>query len=273
MDIRLDTYRKLDLAGLPSRRVDVWLPPEYAEQPEKRFPVLYMHDGQNVFKGRPSIGPGWQATENVTALSQQGAISAPIVVGMTSTLNRIGDYMPQKAYDKPGAAAMVEKHFNHLPHLPINVVSDLYLEWIVKLVKPLIDRTYRTLAGPEHTVMMGSSMGGLISIYGLCEYPDVFGAAGCLSTHWPVLGDAMLDYLREALPLAGRLRLYFDHGTEDLDASYAPWQEMADQIILDKGYQLDQDFVSLVFPGAGHHERFWAERLQIPLTFLFGRPA
>jgi enterochelin esterase-like enzyme len=124
-------------------------------------------------------------------------------------------------------------------------------------------------------------MGGLISLYGLSEHPSVFGAAACLSTHWPgsfllddpTLPEALLGYIEAQLPAAGRHRLYFDHGTATLDAWYPPWQARVDELLRDKGYSAS-DWQSLSFPDAEHSEQAWAARLDRPLEFLFPpRPA
>ena len=273
MTVSFDTYRNLDMPGLNHRRVDVWVPPAYHADAQKRFPVLYMHDGQNIFRSRPSIGSGWQVAETLTALAEQGLVEPPIVVGMTSTLNRLGDYLPEKPYHYPGVSEAVREYLHASFRMDTHVVSDLYLQWMVSMVKPLVDSTYRTLTQPEHTAVMGSSMGGLISLYALCEYPEVFGMAGCLSTHWPVLGEAMLAYTRQELPEPGAHKLYFDYGTEGLDAEYGPWQDKMDKLFQEKGYTANRDYASWAFPGDSHHETYWAKRLHIPLTFFFGTSA
>ena len=137
-------------------------------------------------------------------------------------------------------------------------------------VKPFIDATYRTLPGPATTAIMGSSMGGLISLYALCEYPAVFGAAGCVSTHWPIVEAVMLPYLTDHLPVPGSHRLYFDHGTHGLDAQYEPTQRLVDAEMQAAGYERGRDWLSLCFDGADHNETAWSERVHIPLKFLLG---
>lgn len=269
-DLKLDTYRGIDMPGLGRRRIDVWVPQEYSSSPNKHYPVLYMQDGQNLFKAKPRIGKGWEVPTNVQSLSQSGKIYAPIVVGITSTLNRMGDYMPQKPMQSEAALRYLEDHLRQINFgMPGGLRSDIYLRWLVEKVKPLIDEKYRTLTDPQNTVLMGSSMGGLISLYGLCEYPDVFGGAGCLSTHWPIGGDYLLEWFSENLPKPGLHKLYFDHGDQDLDQAYGPWQKKMDAIIEATGYSAGKDWLSLIFEGQGHAERFWAGRLQIPLEFFF----
>jgi predicted alpha/beta superfamily hydrolase len=147
-------------------------------------------------------------------------------------------------------------------------LSDPYLKFIVRELKPFIDEHFRTLPDRENTLIMGSSMGGLISIYAVCEYPDHFGGAGCISTHWPAAGGIVVDYLAQALPEAGEHRLYFDYGTATVDALYERYQEEVDQILIAKGYTQGEDWLTLKFEGAEHGERAWRERVHIPLEFL-----
>jgi enterochelin esterase-like enzyme len=123
---------------------------------------------------------------------------------------------------------------------------------------------------------MGSSMGGLISIYAISEYPDVFGGAACLSTHWPgifslhdnPIPEAFYAYLDEHLPNPKTHKIYFDFGTETLDAMYAPLQAKVDTIMRDKGYSA-ANWKTMRFEGAAHTESAWQNRLHIPLQFLF----
>jgi predicted alpha/beta superfamily hydrolase len=147
-------------------------------------------------------------------------------------------------------------------------MSDDYLRFLVEELKPTIDRNFKTLTGPEHTSTLGSSMGGLISLYALCEYPEVFGAAGCISTHWPAGGGRVLDYMRHCLPDPGQHRVYFDYGTRTADAPYEPYQHTADHIMRTRGYRQPSDWVTLKFEGADHSERAWRDRIHRPLEFL-----
>ncbi len=269
----LQKHQLASLPGLQERRVEVWLPPQYHQQPEARFPVLYMHDGQNLFKPKPRVYPGWQVSEKISALANANVITPPIVVGLWNTPNRLGDYLPAKPFESESGKAALKAYLRGTPWRVNHIVSDLYLRWIVGQVKPYIDGKYRTLTGAEQTCLMGSSMGALISLYAVCEYPQVFGGAGCLSTHWPIGGDPLLEYLEEKLPSPAGHKLYFDYGTESLDAEYAPWQEKMDALALRHAYTPEQNYLSLVFPGESHHERFWAGRLHIPLSFLFSTNA
>lgn len=263
---QLDSYRHLKYPALSIRRVDVWVPDGFSGP----RPVLYMHDGQNLFRSTRLIGSGWRVAENISDLANQGLIDPPIVVGITSTLNRLGDYMPQKPMDSAEGLGFINSQLT-MQHLnQEQLKADDYLRFLVDVVKPFVDEHYPTKPEAAHSALMGSSMGGLISLYGLCEYPTVFGMAGCLSTHWPITGDFMLRYLGDHLPEPGRHKLYFDHGDQSLDEAYAPWQRKVDLLLREKGYVEGTNFQTWVFPGEGHHESYWAKRLHIPLVYFFG---
>jgi predicted alpha/beta superfamily hydrolase len=152
------------------------------------------------------------------------------------------------------------------------VKSDAYLRFLVDELKPAIDARYRTLPGPADTVVMGSSMGGLISLYAVAEYPQVFGAAGAVSTHWPAADGAMVEWLGRHLPDPATHRLYFDYGTATLDAGYAPYQEAMDVLLRQAGYREGENWRTLRFEGAEHNEAAWKARVDEPLRFLLGPP-
>ena len=140
-----------------------------------------------------------------------------------------------------------------------------------------IDGRYRTRPGPGSTFIMGSSMGGMISIYAMNEYPQVFGGAAGMSTHWvggftPIAGRTLpaFIYLRDHLAAPEGHRLYMDRGTIEIDAWYGVAQAFIDDLVRERGYT-SANLVSRVFEGKGHNERDWAARLEIPLLFLLGK--
>ncbi len=267
---QLETHRDLNIPGLNRRRVDVWLPDAYHSNPGDSFPVLYIQDGQTVFdQWRKGTG-GWEIHQAITRLAEEEKIFPPVVVAISSTLNRTGDYLPAKALGHVEESDTSDESSLNGKTSTRRLVSDLYLEWMVNTLKPAIDDRYRTQTEPQNTAVMGSSLGGLISLYALCEYPGVFGKAACLSTHWPAVGEGMLAYLEQHLPQPGQHKLYFDHGSEGLDAGYEPWQARADALLRQKGYREGKDFASWSFAGEDHTTIAWKNRVHIPLTFLFG---
>ncbi len=274
MKIHVDHYPKLQTPGLLPRDARVWTPPQYDAQPEAHFPVIFMHDGQNLFYPEKSYTHiTWGVAEVITKLSAWGFIQPAIVVGIDNTKNRIGDYLPTLPFETPeGRAYVNELHEQSIEELEtFDFVADTYLQLIVNEIKPLIDGKYRTQPDQQNTFIMGSSMGGLISLYALVEYPQVFGGSGCFSTHWPILGQFTAPYLRKFLPEAGAHKLYFDYGTTGHDAVYGPWQAEVDQIMIEKGYTRGMDWQTRIAPGADHHERAWRSRIHLALRFFLGK--
>lgn len=247
------------------RNVDVWYPADY-QKTTGRLPVIYMHDGQNLFDPALAyIGVDWGVDEAITSLIHDQKTPGAIVVGIWNSPQRCAEYMPQKAFIRPDGRFYIRRFIKEFGTPPF---SDRYLRFLVEELKPFIDANYRTLADPQHTFIMGSSMGGLISLYALVEYPQVFGGAGCLSTHWPIGENILLDYFRKTITPAGSHKLYFDFGTEGLDSEYETYQQRMDAIVKAAGYQLGIDWLTQKFEGAEHSEKAWRGRLQIPLKFL-----
>lgn len=158
--------------------------------------------------------------------------------------------------------------------MPGGPLADNYLKFITSELKPFIDATYSTKPDQKNTFIAGSSMGGLISMYAICEYPQIFSGAGCLSTHWIGTFDnnkeipaAFNEYLKQHLPSPRNHKIYFDHGTVGLDANYPEFQKMIDATVKAAGYT-DKSLMTLEFLGDDHNETCWAARLHIPLTFL-----
>lgn len=288
---RFVDYGKFPSAFVAARQVRVWLPPEYDASREP-FPVLYMQDGQNLFDPPSPMARGaWEVDRHLLALRNANAIRPTIVVAVWNTEgNRAREYGPQAAIESLPAELrrIVPPNGSAGDTAPL---ADAYVRFLATELKPFIDAHYRTRAGRDDTFVMGSSMGGLISLYALSSFPEVFGAAGCLSTHWVITtnyaafsasfapgasGDprvelmaaAYRDWLCEHLPAAGQHRLYFDHGTQGLDGLYGPLQQKVDVLLAAKGYRTGIDWTTRVFAGAPHDESAWRERLAIPLTFL-----
>lgn len=254
--------------NIPPREVDVWLPPGYTEG-RARYPVLYMHDGQNLFES--VIPPGktpWRVDEALAGLVDSGEARAAIIVGVWNSGERWREYAPQKPFERivdPVARARYMERAGGISY------SDRYLAFLVGELKPFIDAEYRTLTARSDTVVMGSSMGGLISLYAISEYPEVFGASGSVSTHWPAGGAELVDAMADGLPDPASHRLYFDYGTETLDAVYEPFQLRMDARLTAAGYTRGDNWLTMKFDGAAHHETSWAARVHLPLAFVLGR--
>lgn len=270
---RLEGLEGLRFEGIAPRAVDVWLPPGFA--PGQGHAVLYMHDGQMLFD--PAItwnGQSWQMAQTASALIAQRRVRPFIVVAIWNTPARFAEYFPQRILDHlpdgPARFALFDVALKSQP------LANAYLRFIVNALKPLIDKRYQPATDAANTVIAGASMGGLISMYALTEYPRVFGGAACVSTHWiggvghdQAIADASVAYLRQRLPAPGQHRIYMDRGTAELDARYKDAQPMIDAVMRERGFAAPQ-FVSRVFEGAGHNETAWAARLAEPLVHLLG---
>jgi predicted alpha/beta superfamily hydrolase len=274
-----DTGRFVEIEAVPSTNIApphvvVWLPPGY-DAGRGRYPVVYMHDGQNIFfPERSNFNKVWAADKSALRLIAAKRVKPFIIVAIDQPGNdRYRQYFPQ-AID---AAAPLELRTIFGAGGP--VFGDRYLKFLVTELKPRIDRDYRTLAEARHTTIVGSSMGGLISCYAFIEYPKTFGRAGCVSTHWVLMDPARLPagadpiamwetYLAQKLGKPAGRRLWMDHGTETLDAYYDPWQRRIDAKLLQLGWRKGRDFESRVYLGAAHEENAWAARLDDVFAWL-----
>lgn len=256
--------------------IDVWLPDSYASDPNTRYPVIYMHDGQNLFDAETTWNhQAWEMDSVTGSLIANGLIQPPIIVGIHSHADtRKGDLMPQKAVaDARITQAQLDSLMGGIP-----IRGDAYARFIVETLKPQIDSIYHTLPDAPNTTVMGSSMGGLISIYAMSEYPEVFGNAICMSTHWignpdhaATFANAMYHYLDKNLPRDGKHKLYLDHGTETLDSLYGPWEEMMIGLIKTCGYDTPETLQTYIDQGGAHTETSWAARVDRPLRFILGK--
>lgn len=264
-----------------ARNVDVWLPEGYDSK--KKYSVLYMHDGQMLYDSTVTWNKqAWDIDDAVTRLLQQKKIRDVIVVGVFNSLTRYTDYFPQRVFESLTAveldtinAKLQKSGANLFAGNPVN--SDNYLRFLVTELKPYIDSHYSVHTDRANTLVAGSSMGGLISMYAICEYPDIFGGAACISTHWPGIFSAdnpipakFMAYLETHLPDPRTHKIYFDTGDATLDALYPPLQRQVDDIMKAKKWT-SSNWMTRYFPGDDHTERAWRRRVDIPLIFLLGK--
>jgi predicted alpha/beta superfamily hydrolase len=228
------------------RDLIVWLPPSYGKEPTRRFPVLYMHDGQNIIDPSTSfIGYDWRIDEMADSLIRTGAMQEIIVVG----INNSPDRMPEYSDTDLGRS---------------------YARFVVHTVKPLIDSLYRTIPDRSHTAVMGSSMGGLMSFLLVWWYPDVFSKAGCLSSVFSFDHEKFLHEVEAENGRSRDFRIYMDCGGFGEEATLRPGMDKMVALLQEKGYAEHKDFEWFYDPLAEHSERAWAARLWRPLLFLFG---
>jgi predicted alpha/beta superfamily hydrolase len=261
------------------RNVDVWLPEGYSDK--QKYAVLYMHDGQALYDVETTWNKqAWEVDEIAGKLIAENKTGKFIVVGIwNNDRKRHSEYFPQKPYEglTTEQKEFVTKKLKEKGRISetFNPISDLYLKFLVTELKPFIDKTFSTKSNAKNTFSAGSSMGGLISIYAICEYPKVFGGAACLSTHWPgifsmennPIPDAFITYLKRNLPNPKTHKIYFDYGDQTLDALYKPLQQKVDLVMKEKGFT-SKNWMTKYFPGKDHSEKSWKERLDIPLEFL-----
>ena len=268
----------IKVAGLPDQRITIWLPPGYDAE-GRHYPVLYMHDGHNLFDpAKSNFNKVWAVDKALISLVANGTIEPHIVVGIWAPgRDRFRQYLPQVASEaaKGDLARKISDGLNGGA-----VVSARYLQWIADELKPRIDREFRTKGGVSDTAIAGSSMGGIMSCYTIVERPDVFGRAACVSSHWPIVMPDASDTLRGEVSamwrdwLAPRLgqpngrRIWMDHGTATLDAHYAPYQRVIDAEFRAAGWIEGRDWVSREYVGAEHEENAWARRLPEVLGWL-----
>lgn len=262
-----------------SRNIDVWLPDGYSKT--QKYAVLYMHDGNMLYDAITTWNKqSWEVDEVAGKLIQEGKTKKFIVVGIwNNSQKRHPEYFPQKPYEslsqiqKDTITAQLQKAGRTKE--VFQPISDLYLKFLVTELKPYIDEHFSTLKNRENTVIAGSSMGGLISMYAICEYPEVFGGAACISTHWPgtfstqnnPIPDAFINYMKDHLPNPKTHTIYFDFGNKTLDALYPDLQKKVDALMQKKSFT-NANWSTQFFEGKDHSEKSWAERLHIPLQFL-----
>jgi predicted alpha/beta superfamily hydrolase len=233
------------------RDLIVYLPTGYEEQPGRRFPVLYLHDGQNLFDGATSFIPGmdWHVGQTADQFIGSGAVEPLIIVGMYNTKARIREYTP-----------------THVPKLG-GGRADRYAKFLIDEVKPFIEREYRTLSGPERTGIGGSSLGGLVSLYLGLKFSHIFGKIAALSPSvwW---NQKVMHRFAAAANVNPRPAIWLDIGTREGPRIVQDVEQFRD-VLLQKGWQLGRDLHYQRVEGGEHNEAAWAQRVGPFLRFLY----
>lgn len=228
------------------RDIIIWLPPSY-HLSAKSYPVLYMQDGQNLFDPNTSfIGNDWKVDEVASGLIRERLIEEIIIVGIYNNKDRIEEY---NYFSKKGK---------------------MYASFMIKELKPFIDENYRTIPKSSESAIMGSSMGGLVSFQLFWNFPKIFGKAACLSnSFWIDDGEVFNMVNKVENTLNEKNRLYVDCGTEEIELidDYNKMVEIIKSFENKKGYK----FANYLIEGSTHTETDWANRLHVPLRFLFGK--
>ena len=272
--IRVDSFPSTNITPRP---VDVWLPENYSS--EKKYAVLYMHDGQMLFDANTTWNKQeWMIDEVASKLMKDGITKDFIVVAIHNISEiRWLDLFPEKAmnYFSEEQLKEVQSISNNKVEIS-DLKGDEYLSFLVTELKPYIDKTYTVYTNKENTFVAGSSMGGLMSMYAVAEYPNVFAGAACISTHWvggrPMennpLPKAIFSYLENNVPDAKTHKMYFDYGNKTLDQYYPQYASIVDKIFVSNGYVMDENFKNVFFENTNHSELSWQKRVDIPITFL-----
>lgn len=256
--------------------VDVWVPADYEPGRSRPYPVIYAQDGQNLFDPTTTWnGQSWDLDAVLGRL--ETTVNTPVIVGIHNRPTRSADYLPHAPLaSNPSLEQKILKGWGQSQSR-----SDRYLDFLVNTIKPLMENDYNIRHDAAGVIAMGSSMGGLISLYAMCEYPQIFGQAICMSTHWlgldytctPDFPEAMLSYIGDKLPADGLHRRYLDHGTLGFDGSYEPWDTKAYRLALDKGYEAEKTVMHYIDKGADHNETCWSKRVDRPLRFMLDSSA
>ncbi|GGY43271.1 alpha/beta hydrolase-fold protein [Parvularcula lutaonensis] len=243
------------------RHLSVWLPRDYdaPENASRRYRVIYMTDGQNLFDPRiANTGTDWGVDEAMMRGVEAGEFESAIIVATWSTDQRFEDYSP----------------WHNGPQ---------YARFLKEELKPRIDAAFRTLPERENTFAMGSSMGGLMAMYLVTSHGDTFSACGCVSTHTPLSPNVVAEWTGEKadptpyltrdieegrLTIPEGVRMFFDYGTETLDAEYGPGHEELRRFFTSQGLEEGEDFLIREYPGAAHNEAAWRARVGDQLTWM-----
>lgn len=240
------THAAFESKLLGNRRdILVWLPPQYEREPKRHFPVLYLHDGQNVFDAATSFAGEWRADEAATALIGARRMAPILMVAVPNMgAERGNEYLWSRREGMGGR-------------------GDLYGRFLTEELKPFIDRTYRTKAGPRDTGLLGSSLGGLITLHLGLGHPEIWGRLGVVSPSVWWNGREILGEIHRT-----PARIWLDVGTAESATAERDARDLKD-VLVEKGWREGRDLAFYVDPGAKHNEAAWAGRIDSILTFLF----
>jgi len=240
----IEYHRQIESSRLRyPRDVIVWLPPSYHQARRKRYPVLYMHDGQNLMDPSTAfLGIDWRVDEAAHDLIRRKKMKEILIVGIYNTPDREQEYTG-------------------------SLSGRNYASFVIQELKPMIDSTYRTKSDPKNTGVMGSSLGGLISFLFGWWHPDVFGKAGCMSNSFFWNDYHVFQDVKEYPGPKKPIRYYLDVGSREVFLRTG-YQKMV-RLLQQKGYRKNVDLQYYLVQGASHDEKSWGKRVWRPLTFLF----
>lgn len=250
---------------IEGRTVDYWIPKSTPQH------LLIAHDGQNVFDGKTSTHrrSTWEMAQSASRVSEQLGITPPAIIAIFHSGSkkdphgRAKDLSPQRFFQEDvvvNSANVVKADLEHLR-------GDNYLNLIFDQIVPEITQAYELDIPVSNRAMIGSSMGGLSTLYAGIQRPEQVSALLALSPHWTIGGNRLVERTIEELPKPGNHKIWMSRGTKSLDADYKPFQEYADRLMKEKGYRVGHDFVTKVYEKTSHNERSWASYLDQVMKF------
>lgn len=243
---KVNYYTDFNSEFVLSRDIFVWLPPNYDITNNIKYPVLYMHDGQNLIDPATStFGVDWQIDEIADSLIRNKIINPFIFVGINNTVQRVMEYSS-------------------------NEVGSAYMKFIVEELKPFIDSHYNTNPKREKTFNAGASMGGLISFIILWEYSDIFGGAGCFSPAFKIDRFDYIENTKTSMPDNSNIKLFVYNGGVGIERELQPGVDEMISLLLDKGLKLEKNITYIIDQNAVHSESAWSKQLPAMLKFFFG---
>jgi predicted alpha/beta superfamily hydrolase len=253
---------RVNFAG---RIVDFWIPRGDTQQ------LLIAHDGQNVFDGKTSTHrrSTWEMAQSAIRVSEHLGITPPAIIAVFHSGSkqdqhgRAKDLSPQRFFQED----VVVNSVNVVKADIDNLHGDQYLNMIFDQIVPEILTTHELEIPLTNRAMIGSSMGGLSTLYAGIQRPEQMSALLALSPHWTIGGNRLVERTIEELPNPGTHKVWMSRGTKSLDADYKPFQELADRLMKEKGYRIGHDFVSKVYEKTSHNERSWASYLDQVMKF------
>lgn len=250
---------------IEGRTVDYWIPKGVPQH------LLIAHDGQNVFDGKTSTHrrSTWEMAQSAIRVSEHLGINPPAIIAIwhggskQDEHGRAKDLSPQRFFQEDVVVNSVNVVKADLAHLR----GDQYLNLIFDQIVPEILSAYELEIPVSNRAMIGSSMGGLSTLYAGIQRPEQMGALLALSPHWTIGGNRLVERTVEELPKPGTHKIWMSRGTKSIDADYKPFQELADRLMKEKGYRIGHDFLTKVYEKSSHNERSWASYLDQVMKF------
>lgn len=255
-----DPVKRVEFDG---RLVDFWSPRVQTKH------LLIAHDGQNVFDRNTSTRRRtWRMAQSAIRVSRELGITPPAIIAVfhsrsaSSPWGRVLDLAPQDPFQNGVVSAQTGNEV-----LPNDLRGNVYLEQITDVIAPTIAAELDLNLDCIEKAIIGSSMGGLASLYALGKRPDFFSTCLALSPHWSAGKDPLVDALIDALPAPANHQIWMSRGTRGRDKNYGPFQDYADQKMRKAGWHEGVDFTTRVYKKSGHNERSWAKYLDQPMKF------